>query len=404
MVNYICTRFKDSDGLDLGCHLIPKEYLLEKYPAIQQWVKAPALWVWGQDTTGSLGTGTGGVFRSSPVQTISTGTNWRRVATTNAHTAGIKTDGTLWMWGNNLGGQLGNNAIANTSSPVQTISGGTNWRIASVGSTHTAAIKTDGTLWGWGLNSSGQLGDNSILNKSSPVQTIAVGNNWQKVSLGAATTAAIKTDGTLWMWGLGANGRLGDNAVTNRSSPVQTFAGGNNWKDVSSSIYHTVAVKTDGTLWTWGINNYGQLGNNLNGVLSFRSSPIQTASAGTNWKQASAGFAHTAAIKTDGSLWTWGYNATGQLGTASVVLRSSPNQTVSSGTNWSCVSAGYYHTSAIKTDGTLWSWGRGSEGQLGDNSIVSKSSPVQTVSPGTNWRMVSAGRYQTVALRDEGDY
>jgi alpha-tubulin suppressor-like RCC1 family protein len=404
MVNYICTRFKDSDGLDLGCHLIPKEYLLEKYPALQEWVKAPALWSWGQDITGSLGTGVGGVFRSSPVQTVSNGTNWRRVATSNSHSAGIKTDGALWLWGNNSVGQLGRTTTVNASSPVQTISGGTNWRIAAVAASHSAAIKTDSSLWLWGLNSYGQLGDNSALNKSSPVQTIAAGNNWQKISVGPSTTASIKTDGTLWVWGRGLSGRLGNSAVTNRSSPVQTFAAGNNWKDVSTNSYHTVAIKTDGTLWTWGANVFGQLGNNANGNLGSRSSPVQTFSAGTNWKQASAGFAHTAAIKTDGSLWVWGYNTAGELGNSSIIAASSPTQTVSSGTNWSCVSAGYYHTVAIKTDGTLWSWGGNSTGQLGDNSRISKSSPVQTISAGTNWRIVSAGRYQTAAICNEGDY
>ena len=159
---------------------------------------------------------------------------------------------------------------------------------------HTAAIKTDGTLWSWGLNSSGQLGDNTRTNKSSPVQTIAGGTNWKQVASGGQYhTAAIKTDGTLWLWGNNGNGRLGDNTTTNKSSPVQTIAGGTNWKQVAGGRYHTAAIKTDGTLWLWGFNSSGQLGGN---TTIDKSSPVQTIAAGTNWKQVASGAYHTAAI------------------------------------------------------------------------------------------------------------
>jgi alpha-tubulin suppressor-like RCC1 family protein len=213
----------------------------------------------------------------------------------------------LWLWGYNNFGQLGDNTIAGKSSPVQTISAGTNWKLVGGGFYHTAAIKTDGTLWTWGRNSFGQLGDNTAVNNSSPVQTIAGGTNWKQVSGGGFHTAAIKTDGTLWLWGRNDNGQLGDNTIAGKSSPVQTIAGGTNWKLVGGGWYHTAAIKTDGTLWTWGRNTYGQLGDN---TVANKSSPVQTIAGGTNWKQVSCGANHTtAAIKTDGTLWTWGQNA-----------------------------------------------------------------------------------------------
>ncbi|NDD85210.1 DUF4376 domain-containing protein [bacterium] len=200
------------------------------------------------------------------------GTNWKQVACGGSHTACIKTDGTLWMWGRNDNGRLGTNDTTHRSSPVQTVAGGTNWKQVAGGGNYTGCIKTDGTLWMWGSNGSGQLGDNTTNDKSSPVQTVVGGTNWKQVACGSHT-GCIKTDGTLWMWGYNFYGQLGDNTGTNRSSPVQTVAGGTNWKQVACGGNHTACIKTDGTLWMWGYNFFGQLGDNTG---TTRTSPVQT--------------------------------------------------------------------------------------------------------------------------------
>ena len=393
------TGFIDgTTGVDIAGPLVDKSYLIDRYPELADTFRFAGLWTWGRNNLGQLGDNTA-VSKSSPVQTIAAGTNWKQVSSGFIHTAAIKTDGTLWLWGKNNIGQLGDNTAVTKSSPVQTIAAGTNWKLVSGGSNHTAAIKTDGTLWLWGYNSYGQLGDNTIVNKSSPVQTIAGGTNWKQVSSGGSKhIAAIKTDGTLWTWGYNSYGQLGDNTAVSKSSPVQTISGGTNWKLVSSGAYHTAAIKTDGTLWTWGYNSLGALGDN---TAVNKSSPVQTIAAGTNWKLVSGGAFHTTAIKTDGTLWTWGYNNNGQLGDNTRVNKSSPVQTISGGTNWKLVSSGYYHTTAIKTDGTLWLWGYNSYGQLGDGTIANKSSPVQTIAAGTNWKLVGGGQYHTAAIRDD---
>ena len=356
------------------------------------------LWLWGLGTTGRLGDNTI-IDKSSPVQTVSGGTNWRSVSAVCLHSAAIKTDGTLWLWGSSGGGRLGDNSTINRSSPVQTVSGGTNWRTVSLGGAHSAAIKTDGTLWLWGSNFCGRLGDNSTINRSSPVQTVSGGTNWRSVSSGSTHSAAIKTDGTLWLWGSSGCGRLGDNTIIDKSSPVQTVSGGTNWRSVSAGTTHSAAIKTDGTLWLWGIGNNGRLGNNSTIT---RSSPVQTVSGGTNWRSVSLGFSHSAAIKTDGTLWLWGYGNFGRLGNNSTIDRSSPVQTVPGGNNWRSVSSGADFSAAIKTDGTLWLWGRADiSGNLGDNTIINRSSPVQTVSGGTNWRSVSSGSSHSAAIRED---
>jgi alpha-tubulin suppressor-like RCC1 family protein len=363
------------------------------------------LFTWGAGTQGRLGNAVT-TNPSTPVTTFAGGTNWKQVSAGRSHCAAIKTDGTLWTWGAGFSGQLGNAVTTDTSTPVTTFAGGTNWKQVSCGY-HTAAIKTDGTLWTWGYNTSGQLGINITTpipprgtppdNPRTPVTTFAGGTNWKQVSCGLANTAAIKTDGTLWTWGSGTSGQLGNAAITSRSTPVTTFAGGTNWKQVSCG-YHIAAIKTDGTLWTWGRGTNGALGN---ASTTTRSTPVTTFAGGTNWKQVSIGNAHTAAIKTDGTLWTWGFGISGQLGngvTSGDI--STPVTTFAGGTNWKQVSSGSGHTASIKTDGTLWIWGSGTLGQLGNAALTDRSTPVTTFAGGTNWKQVSGScsGYHTAAL------
>jgi len=313
---------------------------------------------------------------------------------------------TLWVWGVNssTSGNLGDNTSVNRSTPVTTIAGGTNWKQVANGSNHTVAVKTDGTLWGWGRNDSGQTGTDagSFLTSINPVSTLT--SNWKQVSCGNSYTAAVKTDGTLWVWGSPQGGRLGnnENTINYRFTPVTTFAGGTNWKQVACGNAHTAAIKTDGTLWTWGTNSSGQLGDN---TTTNRLTPVTTFAGGTNWKQVANGSNHTAAIKTDGTLWTWGSNTNGELGDNTTTQRNTPVTTFAGGTNWKQVAGGINNTAAIKTDGTLWIWGNNSSGNLGDNTTISRSTPVTTFAGGANWKQVSSciGGNHTAAIRTSDD-
>ena len=211
------------------------------------------LWGWGTNTNGQLGINNTTSPKCTPVTTFAGGTNWKQVSCGQFHTAAIKTDGTLWMWGNDNSGQLGINA-SSRSTPVTTFAGGTNWKQVSCGSgAFAAAIKTDGTLWTWGLNTNGQLGTNDTNTRTTPVTTFAGGTNWKQVACGNGLTAAIKIDGTLWIWGQNTNGQLGNNTVTQRNTPVTTFVGGTNWKQVACGTLNTAAV-TSGTDPTYFIS------------------------------------------------------------------------------------------------------------------------------------------------------
>ena len=407
------TNFVDSNGVDLGKKLVTKDYLLEVYGSILEnspasgLIVTPELWTWGTRGQGKLGNNTTSVGdMRTPVTTFAGGTNWKQVDSGYDHAAAIKTDGTLWIWGSS--GVHGTNNSAERQTPVTTFAGGTDWKQVSCGKRSTGAIKTDGSLWVWGNNAYGQLGINNTTERLTPVTTFAGGTNWKQVYMvdvggGRQHTLAIKTDGSLWTWGGNEGGQLGNGFngdATGRTTPVTTFIGGNDWKTISGGRGYSVAIKTNGTLWVWGGNGSGTLGINSSDDLLIRNTPVTTFAGGTTWKQVD----HTKAIKTDGSLWVWGINDVGQLGINNTTNRLTPVTTFAGGTNWKQVSGGSgFHTEAIKTDGTLWVWGTntaaGTGGQLGTNDIVSRSTPVTTFAGGNDWKQVSGGREHIQAIK-----
>ena len=304
-----------------------------------------------------------------------------------------KTDGTLWVWGRSNYGQLGQNNTVSHSSPVQ-IGALTNWSVINAGSNNCFAIKTDNTLWSWGRNGTGALGDSTTVNKSSPIQVGAL-TNWAKVSAGLSSAngaVAVKTDGTLWSWGYNIRGQLGDGTNVAKSSPIQVGAL-TNWQNAEMTGLFCAAIKTDGTLWAWGSGLFGALGNSSQGYVY---SPIQVGSL-TTWAAVQPGALHCVAVRTNGTLWTWGSNNQGQLGSNSLTPRSSPVQ-LGALTDWSVkIDAAYTACFAIKTDGALWAWGSNFGGALGDNTTVYKSSPIQ-VGALTTWDSLGAGRNQPFAI------
>jgi alpha-tubulin suppressor-like RCC1 family protein len=336
------------------------------------------------------------VHRSSAVQELTSTATWKTVVAGRYVGYGIKGDNSLWLWGNNNDGQLGIGDTTQRSSPIQTLSGGYNWKDVSGGSYHTLAIKTDGTLWGWGRNSSGQLGDGTRDQRIAPAQEALQSNTWRAVAAGHYHNAAIRTDGTLWTWGRNSDGQLGKNDVVHRSSPVQEVLGSTEWLTVSCGVYHVVAKRGTSTLWSWGMNTNGQLGL---GDVVHRSSPV-IIGANTTWKDASAGGYHTVAIKYDGTLWAWGRNTSGQVGDNTVTHRSSPVQEMTGTSTWKTIDAGGYHSAAIKTDNKLWSWGRNIRGAFGDGTVTQTSSPVQELLSKTNWKTLSLGENFTLGMTD----
>jgi alpha-tubulin suppressor-like RCC1 family protein len=321
-------------------------------------------------------------------------TDWQNIDTNLTFSVAVKTNGTLWAWGVGNSGQLGLNNLTSYSSPVQ-IGTLSNWLDIACGYSHTIAVKNDYTLWGWGINSSGQLGDGGTLSKSSPVQ-IGTLSDWLKLAAGVNCSISIKTDGTLWAWGLNTSGQLGDGTAVNKSSPVQ-IGTLSDWADVTIGNSHTIAIKTDGTLWGWGLNGSGQLGD---GTRTTRSSPVQIGTL-SDWLAASCGISHTMAVKIDGTLWAWGNNTNRQFGDGSSTSTSSPVQ-VGTLSNWTVnISTGGNSTAAIQNNGTLWAWGSNSEGQLGNQTTTTLSNTTQ-IGSATDWSKIVMGQSHAMALKTNG--
>ena len=348
------------------------------------------LYVWGDNNLGQIGNDSV-VDASSPVQIGSE--NWKEIAGGDTHNLAIKTDGTLWAWGEGDKGQLGQNDVIRRSSPVQ-IGALTTWSSISGGRDNSFGIKTDGTLWAWGANDSGILGINSTSRRSSPVQVGAL-TTWAKIHAGAEATHAIKTDGTAWGWGRGGTyGLIGNGTFNYVSSPVQIGAE-TNWETINCGKLSVQAIKTDGTLYGWGYNLFGDVGSNNTTVYN---SPVQIGAL-TNWGYLTKGCeaSQSLSVKTDGTLWTWGSNQFGRLGDNTTIYRSSPVQ-IGSDTDWYEGSNGAV-LHCIKTDGTLWCLGSQANQGSGGTGEASfhNSSPVQ-VGALTTWGAIDNGDVTPVAF------
>lgn len=369
---------------------------------------ARSLWVWGAGDSGGLGLNAT-INRSSPIQ-LGSLTNWKHGTATNGAT---KTDGTLWTWGANTRGRLGLGDTINRSSPVQ-VGTNTNWAKFTTTSTTSFAITDSSALWTWGDASLGVQGRNTTTpTYNTTLNQVGTISNWKDVTGSSfysrqqlqpgppprviinkfGFAIGLRTDGTLWSWGapyrffvdssngyitLTQYGSTGLNEAIAKSSPTQ-IGTATDWKEIGNII----ALKTSGSIWSWGSGTSGNLG--LNTTFN-RSSPTQIG-ADVDWKKIDRN--GNAAIKNNGSLWIWGGpNNNGFLGLNDTIDRSSPTQ-IGSLLDWRSIITGS-PCLALKTNGTLWTWGQNSVGGSGLNDTINRSSPIQ-VGTDTNWRNAGPG-------------
>ena len=307
----------------------------------------------------------------------------------NAYSAVITEDGSLYMWGMNGAGQLGNGTIENKSisTPIKIMD---NVVSVSLGDNHSAAITTDGSLYMWGSNGFyGKLGNGTTENKSISTP-IKIMDNVAYVSLGYDHSAAITEDGSLYTWGYNGHHQLGNGKSGRSTTPVKIM---DNVAYVSLGEFHSAAVTTDGSLYTWGENRYGQLGNGTKND-SFVPKKIMD-----NVAYVSLGYNHSAAITTDGSLYMWGENIWGQLGNGERGAASVSRSPVKIMDHVVCVSLGYIHSAAITEDGSLYTWGDNRYGQLGNGTENDSSVPQKIMD---NVAYVSLGYYHSAAVTTDG--
>lgn len=403
------------------------------------------VWAWGRNTQGQLGDNSV-TQRNSPVQ-VSSLSGVVSVVAGNGHSAALKANGTVSAWGKNVDGQVGDGSAPTQRNTPASVSGLTGITAISAGSNHTSALKSDGTVWSWGFNDSGRLGDGTTGSRSAPVQVTGL-TGVMSIAGGGNHGVALKSDGTVWSWGANVYGQLGVGTTgTNATvSPVQA-SGLTGVSKIAGAGSRTLAIKSDGTLWVWGDNTNGAVGD------GYDEDPISTPKQINDWTDVIAiggNHLHSLAIRKDGSIWTWGRTSVRNLGDGSRVWRNSPAEIYTpadtagvalrythgllltdSGTVWTWgsnedgrlgdgtfaqspilkivegfggvigVSAGIFHNLALKSDGTVWSWGDNTIGQLGDGTTIKRNTPVQT-SGLTAAVAVSAGRTHSLALRNTG--
>lgn len=319
------------------------------------------LWTCGYATP--FAPGTGYPFMQQPDQ-LGFDSDWEQVACGSDHNFFIKKDGSLWGSGFNMDAGIGNGTTGNVNPFFpEKVGSANNWASVTCGFHQVLGIRSDNSLWAWGWNAGGILGTGSGALTILVPTLVGADKNCAQVSFGDRHAIAIKTDGSLWGWGENTWGQIGDGTKNDLPTPTR-IGTETDWKLVKASGSFNMALKTDGTLWAWGNNSSGELGIGTT-VTQFRPSQIGT---DKNWmsidcnQDKGKGFAM--AIKTDGALWAWGANEYGQLGDGTTNNRLLPIQ-VGSDTDWMKVVCGDNFVYAIKKDGTLWSWGSNESGQLG---------------------------------------
>jgi alpha-tubulin suppressor-like RCC1 family protein len=332
-----------------------------------------------------------------------------KVAAGFTHTLAIRHDGTLWAWGKNDKGQLGRNNTTSYPKPVQVGTDKT-WAAVAAGDYVSFGLKKDGTLWSWGANDDGLLGNGatSATPRLVPDQVCKVsgpacyGNRYVSMSAGAKHVLALKNDGTVWAWGRNPDGELGDGTRTNRFYPTQIYGGDHRWISISAGGFHSVALNKDGEIWTWGSNVYGELGQ---GDFSSSAYPALESSAGHDWAQIAAGRYHTIALKKNGSVWGWGDNSSSQLGNGSTTLKfasPAPAQGEGLADDWACIGAGTYASGGIRMNGKIYTWGANDNGVLGNGAIATRTLPGTIYKNQTDWSSFAMGYMQCFALKTNG--
>lgn len=351
------------------------------------------LQAWGVNSYGQLGVSDVS-DRPSPVAVTGV-PQFKQISAGGSHTVAVTGDGSVWAWGSNGGGELADGTVAVNNIPGA-VQGLGKIAAVAVGAFHSLALAKDGSVWAWGGNANGALGNDTLRNSALP-QRIAGLTNVTAVSAGQDYSLGLDANGTVWSWGYAGAGRLG-NGITSgnypKPQPLTSFPGAIR---ISAGSEHALALRSDGSVWAWGLNNFGQVGD---GTTTDRSTPTRVADLSNIFAVAAGGF-HSLALDRSGNVWAWGNNCCGQLGDVS-----SPNSTVpvriADLVNVVAIAAGLKVSYAITTDGRVWAWGYNGEGELGAGTISAYTPHASPITDIANFQGISGGSGSAVALRTDG--
>ncbi|XID92385.1 S-layer homology domain-containing protein [Paenibacillaceae bacterium WGS1546] len=317
-----------------------------------------------------------------------------QIASGYYHGLALHTNGTVYGWGQNTMGQLGNGSTVGRKAPI-IVQNLTRVKAVAAGIRSSYAIKDDGTLWAWGMNENGQLGDGTTENRSLPVQITGIHGDIKALSTGVSYhTLALTEDGKVWAWGKNDSGELGDGTTIQRNAPVE-IPGLNDVIAIAAGGWHSLALKSDGTVWTWGNNEFGELGD---GTTTNSLVPKQVDIQDV--KAIGAGNSHSLAVKHDGSVWSWGMNTWGMLGDGTGYNRNRPVQVLMPAEAKAVVGGGH-HSYALTEEGKVWAWGFNGQGEMGDGTWEWRYTPIE-VGGLTDVRQIAAGGFSGYAMQSDG--
>jgi alpha-tubulin suppressor-like RCC1 family protein len=323
------------------------------------------------------------------------------------HSLAIGSDGTLYAWGTNDEGQLGDGTTTDSSVPVKVLTpAGVTFTSVAGGFHHSLAVSSDGDVYAWGGNGNGQLGNDTITESSVPVKVTPNGVTFTSVSAGFWHSLAVSSDGALYAWGGNSTGQLGNDTITDSWEPVQvsTPTGLTTFTSVSAGALHSLAVGSDGVTYAWGYNHWGQLGD---GTTTNSSVPVAVLTPNeVTFTSVSAGAYHSLAISSDGVTYAWGNNSNGQLGNDTITESLVPVEVLApTGVTFTSVSAGFWHSLAVGSGGVTYAWGNNTYGELGDGTITESLVPVEVLAPtGVTFTSVNAGLLHSLAVGTDGAY
>jgi alpha-tubulin suppressor-like RCC1 family protein len=362
--------------------------------ALDQYGRA---WTWGLNASGQVGDNTT-TSRLTPVSVLGTVKTFCKISSGYQHSLAIDKNGRAWGWGNNASGQVGNNATGQLLTPVSVLGAVKTFCQISGGIDHSAGIDKNGRAWTWGLNSSGQLGDNSLTSRRTPVSVLGAVKTFCKINAGGNQTYAIDKNGSLWSWGNNAGGQLGDSTIVNKCTPILIGGSTKTFCDVKGSNSAALALDNHGDVWVWGNSVFGEFGQSV----VFPRTPTSVVGVTKTFCEINTEAFFNIALTSGGRLWSWGNNVNGELGNNTVTMVRTPVSVAGAVKTFSGITAGQNHSYAIDKSGRLWAWGSNVFGQLGDNSVTSRRTPVSVLGAVKTFCKISAGYTHSLAIDKNG--